>query len=223
MNCRLCAAPDCRLVCKDAVRDYYRCDVCDLIFVPTTQFVPIDAERERYVLHDNTADHAGYRLFLNEVADVAACSTPPGGCILDFGSGRHAVLTSMLRERAYRCTAYDPLYGIGPDALSRAYDTVILCEVIEHLREVDRELAIITNLVLPGGALVIRTRTHPGLYSFGSWWYKNDCTHINFFGNKTIRRIAERFGYDGTEVGGGEIAVLKRRGILSATYGSECS
>jgi hypothetical protein len=219
MNCRLCGSPDCLPVYRDAAREYRHCTVCDLIFVPVSQFVPADEERARYELHDNTGGHAGYRSFLGEVADIIGQVTAQSGRILDFGSGRHAVLTSLLRERGYSCTAYDPLYGIGMDSTEFTYDTVVLCEVIEHLRDLKEDLRIITGQVNPSGTLVIRTGIHPRSESFGSWWYKNDRTHINYLGIPTVEWIAKTFGYAVIDSGKHGIMLLNRHGRSGITSG----
>jgi hypothetical protein len=208
MNCRLCDSPDCRNLLFLKRRDYYFCGVCGLIFVPASQQVPVEEERRRYDLHDNSPDHEGYRTFLNEVADLVVQRIDRSGRILDFGCGRHAVLTSILRERGFDCTAFDPLYGIGMEVLSDRYDTVVLCEVIEHMREVKNELRTIKELLNPCGTLVIQTRLYTSLESFDSWWYKNDITHINFFGRTTIDFIAREFGYELGECGTKDTIVL---------------
>ena len=212
MNCRLCGSPDCLLIFSDSVREYYHCAVCDLIFVPASQCVSIEEERSRYDLHDNNGDHAGYRSFLREVAAVVEQVTIRGGRILDFGCGKNAVLASMLREQGYSCTAYDPLYGIGMEFNLFTYDTIVLCEVIEHVRNLKEELRIISELLNPSGTLVIRTGIHPRPESFGSWWYKNDRTHVNFIGMPTIAWIARTFGYARVDSGNKGIVCLTRSG-----------
>ena len=219
MNCRLCGSPDCPTVYRDAAREYRHCAVCDLIFVPASQFVTVDEERARYELHDNTGGHAGYRSFLNEAAEIVEQVTVQSGRILDFGSGRNAVLTSLLRDRGYSCTAYDPLYGIGMDSTEFPYDTVVLCEVIEHLRDLKEDLRIITGMMNPSGTVVIRTGLHPPPGSFGSWWYKNDRTHINYLGMPTVEWIAKTFGYAVVDSGKKGIVVLKRKCGRGTTSG----
>jgi hypothetical protein len=219
MNCRLCGSPGCLPVYRDALREYRHCTVCDLIFVPVSQFVTIEEERARYELHDNTGDNAGYRSFLGGVAEIVAQVTAQSGRILDFGSGRHAVLTALLRERGYSCTACDPLYGIGMDFAEFTYNTVVLCETIEHLRDLKEDVRVITRLVNPSGTLVIRTGLHPQPGSFGSWWYKNDPTHINYLGMPTIEWIAKAFGYAVVDSRKNGILLLNRSGISSITSG----
>lgn len=212
MNCRLCGTPGCRSFFADAAREYYHCSTCDLMFVPEYGFVSVEAERARYALHDNSSTHDGYHAFLSEVAGVVARHTVAGGRVLDFGSGEQCVLTSILRENGFACTAYDPLYGIGLDALQDRYETVVLCEVIEHVRDVPGVLSVITRSLSPAGVAIIRTRVHPTHDAFASWWYKNDPTHVNFFGVRTFEWIAGTYGYELLHRSGDYLAVLRRSG-----------
>jgi hypothetical protein len=191
MNCPLCLAPVTRPLCSDARRDYRHCPSCGLVFVPPAQRVSVEEEIRRYDLHDNAGDHDGYRAFLGEVAAVALREAGPHGRMLDFGCGKNAVLTALLRDRGADCAPYDPLYAIGSRALEDRYDLVIVCEVVEHLRMLRNELCGIGRALLPGGTVVLRTQCYPSLDRFGSWWYKNDRTHINFFGRETITATAE--------------------------------
>ncbi|MBN2038243.1 MAG: methyltransferase domain-containing protein [Chitinispirillaceae bacterium] len=209
MKCRLCYAPACRLFISDAGRDYYHCGRCDLIFVPESSHVSFDEERARYDLHDNKPDHEGYRTFLDTVADCLVRVCDPPGKVLDFGSGPNAILTSLLRERGVDCTAYDPLYGIGKEALLGSYDTIALCEVIEHLRCLNSELGALRHLLRPGGRMLIRTKIHPGPDAFASWWYRSDITHINFLGPATPRHIGTLFGFRSIDSGENDMIVME--------------
>lgn len=179
--CKLCLAHDCVPAGRSQQRDLYHCRACGLVFVPETQWFSVEDERTRYGHHDNTAGNAGYLRFLGEVADVVARIASPPARVLDFGSGEHAILTELLRERGYAATAYDPVYGLGMDALASRYDVVILCEVIEHLRDLRGELERVRVALAEGGRVIVRTRCYPSLESLPTWWYARDPTHINFF------------------------------------------
>ena len=157
------------------------CRGCGLVFVLERQWVTVEDERARYAHHDNTAANEGYVKFLGQVAAVVEGLPEPEAPILDFGSGEHAVLTEMLRGRGLDCVAYDPRYGIGGDALHGRYDVVVLCEVIEHLRDLRAELARLAECLRPGGSIVVRTRCYPSVAELPAWWYARDPTHINFF------------------------------------------
>ncbi len=180
--------------------------------MPEAEWVSIDDERVRYGHHDNTRENAGYVRFLGEVAEVVGGIAPVSARILDFGSGENAVLAHLLRDQGHDCAAYDPLYGIGAEMLAdsrwrsralpggaetregvetlpglpRQYDVIVLCEVIEHLRDLRDELARIRACLAPGGRVVVRTQCYPSLAALPTWWYARDATHINFFAPATL-------------------------------------
>jgi SAM-dependent methyltransferase len=150
----------------------------------------VEDERARYAHHDNTPTNEGYVRFLGQVADVVEGLVGPGMRILDFGSGQNAVLAGLLRARGHDCTAYDPLYGLGASALQATYDAIVVCEVIEHLRDPRGELRSLAACLAPAGRLVVRTRCYPSLDELGSWWYARDATHLNFFARRTLEVAA---------------------------------
>lgn len=167
------------------------------MFVPEAQWVTVAEERARYGHHDNTAANEGYVRFLGEVADVVCGLTARGASVLDFGSGENHVLTDMLGGRTRRCHAYDPLYGLGGDALLGKYDAIVLCEVIEHLRDLPGELLKLGCCLRPGGHVVVRTQCYPSLAEIPSWWYARDITHLNFFAPRTLEHAAGLLGLHG--------------------------
>lgn len=208
MNCRLCDSTRCNLLLSDDLRRYWHCGKCGLIFVPFDGHITVEEEKRRYELHENSPDHEGYCRFLNDVVSVVSKQTAVSGRILDYGSGRNAVLTRLLRDRGYDCTAYDPLYRIGKGALDRTYDTVVLCEVIEHLRDLKKELMNIKKAAGTAGTIMIRTQLYPSLERFEGWWYKSDITHVNFFSRKTITHCTALLGRKKVRQQGTDIFII---------------
>jgi len=120
-----------------------------------------------------------------------------GAKVLDFGCGKEAVVCRLLKDRGIDCYGYDPIYGRTlPEPVSKSgqYDIIILCEVIEHLRDIKSELALIGRLLREGGVVVLRTQIYESPASFPGWWYAQDLTHINFFNEKSLSVIAEMAG-----------------------------
>ena len=194
MNCRLCRSSDCRLFHDDGRRTFFHCSGCGLAFVPPDNFISLDEERRRYDLHDNSEDQEGYVRFLRETITAVEKCCRRSGKILDYGSGKNAVLTGLLNDIGYDCTAFDPLYEIGAKALVKQFDAVILCEVVEHLRDLRREIRTLKSVITQKGKLVVRTKLRPSLKKFPAWWYKNDLTHINFFNDRSIRLFGALLG-----------------------------
>lgn len=212
MNCRLCDSAGCNKLFSDDTRSYFHCEKCGLVFVPESGHVGIEDEKNRYALHENSPNHEGYVRFLSDLAKVVVKETPVFGCILDYGSGQRAVFTRLLQGRGYICTAYDPLYKIGKDALGKIYDTVVLCEVVEHLRDLQKELVNIKKAAGKTGKIIIRTQLYPSLENFAGWWYKNDITHVNFFNGRSLAKLAAMLGREKILTCGPDIFVLDDSG-----------
>jgi hypothetical protein len=208
MNCPLCDSAGSHELFSDDIRSYRHCEKCGLIFVPVSEHVSCKAEKERYDLHRNNPGHEGYVRFLNELVSVIAEQYPLRCRILDYGSGKEAVLTRLLKERGYDSTAYDPLYGIGKHALDDTYDMVVLCEVLEHLRGLRKELANIKKAAGRTGKILIRTQSYPSLENFSGWWYKNDITHVNFFSRQAISKFASLLGRGKVRQHGTDIFII---------------
>jgi SAM-dependent methyltransferase len=160
------------------------------VFVPREFWLSEDDERARYAHHDNTPTNEGYAKFLGQVADVVAAIAPGSARVLDFGSGENAVLADILRQRGFDCAAYDPVYGLGQAALRDRYDMVVLCEVIEHLRDLRAEILTLKGCLGPGGRVVVRTQCYPSIAEMTTWWYARDATHLNFFSERTLEFAA---------------------------------
>ncbi|MBN2188849.1 MAG: class I SAM-dependent methyltransferase [Chitinispirillaceae bacterium] len=208
MNCPLCDSAGSKELFSDEIRSYRHCGKCGLIFVPVSGHVTFKAEKERYDFHRNNPGHEGYVRFLNELVSVIMKQCPCPCRILDYGSGKEAVLTRLLKERGYDSTAYDPLYNIGKDALLSTYDAIVLCEVVEHLRDLDREISTIRKAAGEKGKVVIRTRLYPSAKGFAGWWYKNDITHVNFFSRRTMAHCAAMLGREKVRQHGTDIFII---------------
>lgn len=187
MVCRLCRDPSAEPFFSDPPRTYFHCTDCGLIFTSEDSYLTPSQEKDRYEMHDNTVSNGGYVGFLQKVAEVVINSTPPEGLVLDFGCGKNAVLETILKKQSsLTCESYDPLFDRGIDFTGKKYDTIVLCEVIEHLRNLPEELELIRTLLTSDGKVIIRTQKYTSRESFATWWYRQDSTHINFFNDSSL-------------------------------------
>jgi SAM-dependent methyltransferase len=189
-SCKLCLASACVPVGRNKHREFVHCPDCGLVFVPPEFWLDENDERARYAHHDNSLANEGYVKFLGQVADVVAGLGAGQPRVLDFGSGEKAVLAEILRQRGFDCVAYDPLCSKGQAALRDRYDIVVLCEVIEHLRDLRAEILSLKQCLGPGGRIVVRTQCYPSAAGVTSWWYARDATHLNFFAERTLEFAA---------------------------------
>ena len=194
MKCPLCDGDGCTGLARDRRRVFFTCPGCGLVFVPESSHCTAEEERRRYDLHDNTALNSGYVRFLTEVADIASAPLPANARMLDFGCGREAVLAGLLADRGRMCDRYDPLYGYPFPADRGCYDAVILCEVIEHCRDVGAALRETASLLSGNGIVVIRTQCLPPDGDITRWWYAQDVTHVNFFSPRALEAAADILG-----------------------------
>jgi len=190
MICPLCLSHNCQQVGSDKRRCFFRCDTCTLIFVPHAYHLTSQQERRRYDLHDNTESNEGYVRFLTQVADIVEDESSSHARILDFGCGREAVLSKILRHRGKRCDCYDPLYHHSITDTSVRYDVIVLCEVIEHCRDVQCTLHEIKRLLTDNATVLIRTQCYPPVDRLTTWWYAQDMTHVNFFSQQALETAA---------------------------------
>ena len=192
MNCALCGSIEVSPVATIKNRTLYRCSQCDLVFVPKAYHLSVAAERARYDLHDNTAENEGYVRFLSQVADITQEALASGGNVLDFGCGEHAVLATLLRSRGIPCSVFDPLYDYPQLPPAVHYDVVVLCEVIEHCRDLPSTIRQLDRLCSGGVTIVVRTQCRPPDGDLSRWWYAQDMTHINLFSRRALEEVARR-------------------------------
>ncbi len=194
-SCPLCSTMVDATFFQESARRYFRCAVCDLIFLhPDNRPLPLD-EARRYMEHENHAGDAGYVQFLRTLADPMRAATPVGSRGLDFGCGPAPVLAEILSATGRPTRHYDPLFFPDESLLVATYDFVTCSEVVEHAHDPADLFWQLTSLVRPHGKLAVMTRWHDANTEFDRWWYRRDLTHVCFYSAETMQWIAVRFGY----------------------------
>lgn len=188
--CRVCRAAETRPFARVRGRAYFRCGRC-----AATQMSPADlpdpcAEAARYRQHHNEPEDEGYRRFLGRLAEPLLARLKPGCEGLDYGCGPGPLLARMLRGAGQRMSLYDPVFAPDPALLSRRYDFITASEVAEHFHKPAEEFDRLAGLLKPGGILALMTcfQTHDA--AFPTWHYVRDFTHVVFYREETLRRIA---------------------------------
>lgn len=191
--CPLCASAGVKIVCRDKRRDYFRCRTCDLVSVPSAQFLSPEDEKARYDLHQNSPDDWDYRRFLSHLFVPMLERLGVGSHGLDFGSGPNPTLSVMFEKVGHSMAIYDPFYANNAVALEELYDFVTATEVVEHLRDPARDLDRLWSCVKSGGSLGLMTKLAPDSKSFANWHYTNDLTHVCFFSRSTFKWLASQW------------------------------
>lgn len=212
-RCPLCSSAGCAAYLEDALRSYFRCGGCGLIFVPEAFQLSAAEEKAEYDRHENDVADPGYRRFLSRLADPLCGKLSPGSRGLDFGCGPGPALSAMLEERGHRVALYDPYYANDASVLNAEYDFICATEVVEHLCDPQKEFATLFSCLKPGGWLGIMTKlTRDDRDAFANWHYIRDRTHIGFYHPVTFEYIGRRFGADVHFIGPDVVLMQNRSG-----------
>jgi hypothetical protein len=218
MTCPLCRSDDARTYSRDNRRDYYRCPVCSLVFVPRRQFLSPEEEKKRYDLHRNSSEDPGYRRFLSRMFIPLQRLLAPKSEGLDFGSGPAPSLSKMFEEAGHAVTTFDHFYEHVPAALEHYYDFITATEVVEHLHDPNKELERLWACLKEDGWLGIMTAHAVEQEVFPLWYYKNDLTHVCFFSRQTFAWLARKWNADLT-FADGDVVLFRKRSVASGQHG----
>lgn len=187
-------------------REYHRCKVCDLIFVPPIFHWDKPAEIAIYQQHKNTPNDLGYRKFLDRIKrpmlqqlallnKPQAITTKPQDNIigLDFGCGPGPTLSLMFEEAGFSCANYDLYFANHPEMLQQKYDFIVSSEVFEHLAQPAEVMDQLVSCLKPQGILGIMTQRPRDLAAFQNWRYLADPTHITFFSEACFKWLAKHW------------------------------
>ncbi|WP_225741787.1 class I SAM-dependent methyltransferase [Halospina sp. K52047b] len=211
------AIPDCP-VCESGTtaafmtigeRDYWRCHQCEATFLEPSQRPEPAAEKAEYDQHDNDERDPGYRRFLARLADELMPRLTRGDRVLDFGCGPGPALVTMLREAGFAADGYDPFYAPDEALLGRSYQAITCTEVVEHLHDPAATFRLLDRLLLPGGWLGVMTCFQTDDDRFAGWHYRRDPTHVVFYREATLHRVAARFGWH-CEVPRKDVALMRK-------------
>jgi len=192
----------CPLCCSDQISPYFNnkdasyfsCLSCGLVFAPKEFHLSEVAEKTRYDSHQNNPKDQHYRDFLSQVFNPVLDNIQPGAKGLDFGCGPGPTLSVMFEEQGYKVDLFDKFYADNRSIFNKKYDFITATEVAEHLDNPGDELARLYNMLNEGGVLAIMTKMLGDKINFKSWYYKDDPTHICFFGKNTMHHLAEAWG-----------------------------
>lgn len=211
-RCRLCGCAETTLLLRDEARgrEFVRCPRCDAVSVPDKFLLGPAEERARYARHRNDSADEGYRGFLRNLLDEVVPRVPPGAQGLDYGCGEPPVLMGMLQDAGLRMTGFDLYFRRDEAALERRYDFIVCSETAEHFREPLAEFARLNSLLRPGGLLAVMTGMPADWSEFARWHYRSDVTHICFYAPRTMRWLAEHFGWS-SELPRANVAIFRKR------------
>jgi len=197
VNCHICSGSTQSFLDEKTHITYYHCKGCECIFKSPEYYPDFSTQKERYNLHTNTEDDAGYIAYFQRFLDFllphmdkATFDTMKA---LDFGCGASSILAKMLEKEGMVCDYYDPIYHPVLDE-KKKYHLIVSTEVFEHLHHPKEVFKSLVERLESGGYLAIQTQFHSNeIDTFKKWYYHQDSTHIIFFRAQTFRTLAEEF------------------------------
>lgn len=195
MHCHICNKSTKSFVHEKTNIRYYYCKNCAYLFKSPELYQDFTLQKERYNLHTNDENDAGYKAYFQRFLDFTLPLVGPVKTALDFGCGASSILSTMLGENGIECAYYDPIYH--PDTLddSKKYELIVSTEVFEHLHQPKEVFLTLLKHLKKDGFLAIQTQFHPNNEEdFKKWYYHQDPTHIVFFTADTFRVLAKDHG-----------------------------
>ncbi|MDE6660238.1 MAG: class I SAM-dependent methyltransferase [Anaeroplasmataceae bacterium] len=174
-----------KCACKDLKREeriqgmlVEVCPCCGLI--TKKNLISFSEERKRYDAH--ICDE-GYKSYMESL--FIKIKPYIKGTNLDYGCGQIHYLADVLTANGISSNYYDLHYY--PKLPDMTFDTIILVEVFEHLKDPYSELLKLKKSLLnPKGRIIIVTKPYDDV-DLNSWWYFRDTTHISFIKKDSIQ------------------------------------
>ena len=176
-------------------RDFVHCAVCDLVSVPARFHVGHEAERRRYLEHNNDPDDPDYRAFLNRLWSLMKPRLEPGSKGLDYGAGPGPALAAMMTEDGFDVSIYDKHFHPDRAVLQDTYDFIVCTETAEHFDNPAKDFRALDGLLRHSGCLGVMTATLDDWADFPEWYYHRDPTHVAFYSRRTMQWIADAHGW----------------------------
>ena len=177
-------------------RDYFSCDVCSLIFVPSRYHLSPTDELDRYLEHNNDVTDSDYRRFLSPVANEVVSRIGCNMVGLDYGAGPGPALALMLEDLGHEMHLYDKYFYPDQIVLKQKYDFIVCTETVEHFSSPIHDFDTIYSLIRQGGLFGIMTSILYDDIAFADWYYRFDPTHVAFYRPETLHWISQRWNWD---------------------------
>jgi SAM-dependent methyltransferase len=180
-------------------RFYYKCSNCQSVFLIPEKYVDHSSEKARYEEHNNDVEDSRYQKFVSPITVAIQNQFSINAKGLDYGCGTGPVASFVLERAGFREVAlYDPFFQPNEGNLSKTYDYIICCEVMEHFYDPKEEFSRLRSLLKPLGKLFCKTsilKSKSSPEEFSNWWYNNDPTHVFFYTVETLEYISKHFGF----------------------------
>jgi len=212
MKCMICQSKETEHFNTLDKKAYWKCDGCHGIFLDSIHHLQNNAEKVRYLEHNNLVDDPRYRKFLSKLAVPLKTKLASGSEGLDYGCGPGPALADMLTLDGFKLNLYDPFFFPDQEALIKSYQFIVCTETAEHFYKPFEEFNKLDALLLPGGWLGVMTTFLSSSDDFESWYYRRDPTHVCFYSEETLQIIADQRGWS-LEIPAKDIALFQKKAL----------
>ncbi len=202
VSCILCHSSETKAIGAFQDITYYQCCNCRSVYKDPGVFLSPEAEKERYLLHQNDVGDIHYQKFVSPIIEGVLKHFNSTSTGLDFGAGTGPVITKLLLEKDYDINVYDPFFHPDRSVLNNEYDFIACCEVIEHFHDPLKEFKLLYKLLKPGGKLFCMTELLPEPENFEGWYYKKDPTHVIFYSEENLYWIKRNCSFSKVSIEG---------------------
>lgn len=199
MHCILCSALT-KTFRTINTREYVECCKCGGIQLSPNSYVSKQAEKARYLTHNNDVEDPRYQKFVSPITSRILRDFSIKSKGLDYGCGTGPVAATELEKQGFKLALYDPYFHPATAVLSATYDFIICCEVMEHFYSPSQEFSALASRLNPGGKLYCKTSLYSKDINFEKWNYKDDPTHVFFYTEKSLHWIKENLNFTELDV-----------------------
>jgi len=188
---------------------YLDCTVCLSRFLHPSLFIPPDAEKAEYELHQNDIHDPRYQSFVRPITDAVIANHAPDAPALDYGSGAESVIAHVLSAHGFQMQAYDPFFRRDAALLAQTYDFITCSETVEHFHSPRTEFERLHQMLRSGGSLYISTLLYHDSIPFANWHYRRDPTHVFLYRRETFSWIRENLRFSELHIANRLIRLVK--------------
>ena len=191
-------------------QELWLCSHCKLLFRPSSEYVSLSEERERYLTHNNSLEDEGYVKFLLRAYKNTKAHLHEDGKILDYGCGYNPVFAQLMKQRGWECDHFDPIFY--PEGIRQnQYKNIFCIETAEHFHYPLQDWDKLNRLLAENGILTVMTEFWNDENALSDWHYLNDKTHISFYHEKTLQWIADKFDWQILDTLQNRICIFKKK------------
>ena len=188
-------------------KKYHFCSNCNSVFLDSEFYLTSENQKDRYLLHNNTLEDAGYKKYLEKFFDeVISFAKSKNHTYLDYGSGPNPCLVELVKQKYSdfeQIDAWDLFFTKDFTPKEDFYSLITCLEVAEHFENPIESFLHIKSLLKKDGLLAVQTQIfypeddfEKTSKKFATWWYKEDTTHVTFYSKEGLINCCKNCGLE---------------------------